>query len=138
VIARARHFLSLPAADHRAYFWTACWLLSIRMMFKLMSFDQISMFVSRRTVRRSSAQAPSLARLAAIIRNVGEHMPSTCLSRSLAGALVLARFGHKSELRIGVSTAQDFHAHAWLECEGIAITEPDLALNELTTLTIGS
>lgn len=138
MISRVRHFLSLPVAEQRAYLWTAWWLFSIRVMFKLMSFDQISKYVSRRTIRDSSAKAPSLARLAAIIRNAGTRIPSTCLSRSLAGALVLARFGYGSELRIGVSTGQDFHAHAWLECEGTAITEPDLAVNELTTLTIGS
>jgi hypothetical protein len=141
VIARAKHFLSLPVSEQRAYAMTTWWLIAIRMMFKLMTFEQIGKFISRRKVNRSSSQTPTLARLAEIIENAGRRIPSTCLSRSLAGALVLARFGHPSDVLIGVSTEKDFQAHAWLESHGTAITERDVAAvqwNQLTRVSLGS
>jgi hypothetical protein len=141
VIARARHFLSLPAAEKRAYLLTTWWLISIHAMFKMMSFEQISNFVSRQTVADRDASPLSLTRLSEIIQNAGNRLPSTCLSRSLAGAIVLARFGYASAVQIGVSTEQDFHAHAWLESGGASITEPDVPASRwkpLTRLTIGS
>jgi Transglutaminase-like superfamily len=141
VISRARHFLSLPAPDKRAYLLLTWWLIVIRAMFKLMDFQQITTFVSRRRVQKRKTPTLSLARLSQIIQNAGTRLPSTCLSRSLAGALVLARFGYRSAVQIGVSTDQDFHAHAWLESDGASITEPDVPPSRwkpLTRLTINS
>lgn len=141
MIARARHFLSLSTAERRAYLLTAVWLIAIRAMFKMMSFEQITKFVSRQTVSGSQAHPLSLTRLAEIIQNAGTRVPSTCLSRSLAGAVVLARFGYQSQIQIGVSTEADFQAHAWLEADGTAITEqdiPDARWKPLTRLTVGS
>lgn len=141
MISRARHFLSLPAPEKRAYLLTAWWLIVVRAMLKLMDFEQITTFVSRRRVQKREIPAVSLPRLSAIIQNAGTRLPSTCLSRSLAGAVVLARFGYRSAIKIGVSTGQDFHAHAWLESDGAPITEPDVPASRwkpLTRLTIGS
>ncbi len=141
MIARARHFLSLPAAEQRAYWLIAWWLLAVRAMFAIMSFAQITKFVSRQKVQSGQAHPLSLTRLAEIIQNAGTRVPSTCLSRSLAGAVVLARFGYHSQIQIGVSTEADFQAHAWLEADGTAITEPDIPgarWKPLTRLTVGS
>lgn len=141
MLRSAQRFLSLPGAEQRAYVTAAWWLLVIRLMFKTMSFAQITRFIARRAVRRVSPPPLELPRLAAIVQNAGARIPSTCLSRSLAGALVLARFGYPSEVLIGVSTDQDFQAHAWLESEGTPITEKDPAAaqwNQLTRVTVGS
>lgn len=141
MISRARHFLSLPAPDKRAYLLTTWWLIVVRAMFTLMDFEQITTFVSGRRVQKRKTPTLSLARLSEIIQNAGTRLPSTCLSRSLAGALVLARFGYRSAIQIGVSTEQDFHAHAWLESDGAPITEPDIPASRwkpLTRLTIDS
>jgi hypothetical protein len=141
VIPRARHFLSLPAAEKRAYRLMAWWLIVILAMFKLMSFEQITKLASRQTVKDHEAPPLTLTRLSQIIQNAGNRLPSTCLSRSLAGAIVLARFGYASVVQIGVSTEQDFQAHAWLESGGASITEPDVPASRwkpLTRLTIGS
>lgn len=56
--------------------------------------------------------------------------PSTCLERSLALWWLLARQGIAARLRIGVrigvrATEQKFSAHAWVECDGIALGEPE-------------
>ena len=47
----------------------------------------------------------------------------TCLTQALAAHVLLARKGHPSNLRIGVSRNLDgkFIAHAWLEKEGTVL-----------------
>ena len=141
MIARTRHFLSLPAIEQRAYLWMTWWLVVIRLTLKVKDFDQIRKFVSRQTVRSGQASSISLDRLTQIIRNSGARVSSTCLSRSLAGAVMLSRFGYPCEIQIGVSIDQDFQAHAWLESNGTAITEPAIPAarwQPLIRLTVGS
>jgi hypothetical protein len=48
---------------------------------------------------------------------------SNCLVRALATQTLLGRFGHRSDLRIGVRKAGDggIAAHAWLECDGAVV-----------------
>lgn len=54
----------------------------------------------------------------------------TCLQESLVLWYLLARQGIDSELRIGIRKhAGKFEAHAWVECQGAAINEPE-ALHE--------
>jgi len=54
----------------------------------------------------------------------------TCLEESLALWWLLGRRGISSELRIGVRKHDEkFEAHAWVECEGRAVNEPQ-ALHE--------
>ena len=45
---------------------------------------------------------------------------NNCLARALAAKLMLARFGYRSELRVGAlkNETEAFAAHAWLEAEG--------------------
>ena len=43
---------------------------------------------------------------------------STCLVQALAGQWMLLREGYPAQLRIGVSKAEGFEAHAWVELEG--------------------
>jgi Transglutaminase-like superfamily len=50
---------------------------------------------------------------------------STCLEKSLALWWLLRRQGIASELRIGArKTGGKFEAHAWVEREGVALSEP--------------
>ena len=52
---------------------------------------------------------------------IARRMPSaSCLTQALSGKLLLAWFGHRSELCLGVAHADDrsLRAHAWLEREG--------------------
>ena len=44
---------------------------------------------------------------------------SNCLSEALTSWVLLSRGGHDPLLRIGVSTAGKFAAHAWVECDGV-------------------
>jgi hypothetical protein len=52
-------------------------------------------------------------------------LSSTCLEKSLVVWWLLARQGIGSQLRIGARKVDaKFEAHAWVECEGVAISEP--------------
>ena len=50
-------------------------------------------------------------------RRASRRLGGTCLMRALALQCLLSRYGHSSELRIGVGrTGKGFEAHAWLVC----------------------
>jgi hypothetical protein len=50
-----------------------------------------------------------------------------CLSLSLALWWLLARQGIASDLRVGVrKEGKEFEAHAWVECGGVPLNEPEL------------
>ena len=52
-------------------------------------------------------------------------IPSTCLERSLCLWWLLARQGIATQFRIGVrKNSEKFAAHAWVECNGVALGEP--------------
>jgi hypothetical protein len=58
------------------------------------------------------------------IDRAGRYVPgSTCLSRSLALAWMLRGSGVAADVRLGVKTAGGFDAHAWVECDGIALED---------------
>jgi hypothetical protein len=49
-----------------------------------------------------------------------------CLEQSLALWWLLGRQGIASSVRIGTrKTAEKFEAHAWVECDGVALNEPE-------------
>ncbi len=47
-----------------------------------------------------------------------------CLVRSLVLTRLLARRGIPARLVIGARTAPAFLAHAWVECDGVAVLDP--------------
>jgi hypothetical protein len=50
----------------------------------------------------------------------------SCLAKSLTLWWLLARQGIPSHLRIGIRKEKEkFEAHAWVECDGAALNEPD-------------
>ncbi len=51
-----------------------------------------------------------------------------CLEQSLALWWLLGRQGIASSVRIGTrKSAEKFEAHAWVECDGVALNEPEEA-----------
>jgi hypothetical protein len=133
-------FFRLPQ-DERSAYWSAFrWLIAIRLWFYCASFRRITDFVASRHVQPTASTRLPLDRLYAILHNAGARVPSTCLTRSLAGAVVLARFGYASQVCIGVSGTPDFQAHAWLECEGHCLGENEDSVTrwkELTRVSVG-
>lgn len=90
----------------------------------------------RERVDLDSAGAPSrVARAQAVTRLVnmaaaGTPGSFTCLHRSLVTWRLLQRETIPCRLRLGAADASQgpFEAHAWVECDGIALGEQDLHL----------
>lgn len=66
-------------------------------------------------------------------------LKANCLRQSLVIWWLLARHGLESEIRFGVKTnpAEEFAAHAWVECDGVNLSDSD-ALQKLVVPLKGS
>lgn len=76
-------------------------------------------------------------RLAAVVGRVLRLLPtdSRCLMRSLVLVRLMARRGIATRLVIGVRTAPEFGAHAWVEQGGLPLLDPgDTAAGRLVEL----
>ena len=87
---------------------------------------------SRAAGSRTPAAAELLkaGRLAALAEIAGRRGPATvtCLRQALLVYWRLRRRGFSPQLKIGVrKQEQAFDAHAWVELEGVALNQPDLA-----------
>jgi Transglutaminase-like superfamily len=76
----------------------------------------------------SRTQAESTALTARMVRSAAHRTwgSPACLEQSLALWWLLGRQGIASSVRIGTrKTDQKFEAHAWVECDGVALNEPE-------------
>jgi hypothetical protein len=74
----------------------------------------------------SEAQAASTALTARMVRSAAHRslVRPACLEQSLALWWLLERQGIASSVRIGTrKTEEKFEAHAWVECDGMALDE---------------
>jgi hypothetical protein len=74
------------------------------------------------------AEADQVSRTARMVRAAAHYGigDPTCLEKSLALWWLLGRQGIPSALRIGTRlNAGRFEAHAWVECDGAVLNEPD-------------
>jgi hypothetical protein len=82
---------------------------------------------SRRTTAPSPAPAiERAARLGRAVVRMLSLLPgdTRCLVRSLVLTRLLARRGIPARLVIGARTTPAFLAHAWVECDGVAVLDP--------------
>ena len=71
----------------------------------------------------AAEDAEQITRFLVAVERAGRYVPGgTCLTQSLALARMLRRRGIAAEVRVGVRTDDGFHAHAWVEVNGVAIT----------------
>ena len=87
----------------------------------------IRVFGVERTLRIASRPVQGRAKtvigeLVTAIERAGRYVPGgTCLPKSVALAWMLRGMGVPATIRIGVKTAGGFEAHAWVECNGVAV-----------------
>jgi hypothetical protein len=99
----------------------------------------------RRMLRAAAADPRGHALTSAEIRNrvnavdrAGRYVPGgTCLAKSLALAWMLGRRGVAATVRVGVRTDGGFAAHAWVECDGVPITERRDITDRYTPIAAG-
>ena len=103
-------------------------LFIVKVKLRLISFGNLYRAVERRCQspehawQASPRPRPSADEIAWAVLAAHHAVPggNNCLARALAAKLMLARFGYRSELRVGAlkNEADAFAAHAWLEAEG--------------------
>jgi hypothetical protein len=63
------------------------------------------------------------AAVVAAVERAGRYVPGgTCLAQSLGLTWMLRTRGIAAHVRVGVQTDRGFHAHAWVEVNGVAVT----------------
>jgi hypothetical protein len=96
-----------------------CRLAMTSVGLRLFSFKRLQNFIQAEPSRKSENRRYDPQELAEALLRGSRYVPgSTCLAQALAGQWLLLGEGYAPELRIGVSTANGFEAHAWLELEG--------------------
>src|ERR1700730_13522553 len=86
-------------------------------------------FLSKANPEPDAALASKITALTAHMVNAADRhglVHPSCLAKSLTLWWLLGRKGMVSELRIGIRKENEkFEAHAWVECQGAALNEPD-------------
>jgi transglutaminase superfamily protein len=127
--------LQLSSADRGLLLGSALLLIAIRLGLWLLPF-RILLRLLPASQRREEEQL-SIARAAWSVRVMSRYVPAaSCLTQALAMLVLLNRFGHSSELRIGVvkNDADRLKAHAWVECEGKIVIGSRMDLSRYTVL----
>ena len=130
-----RRFRSLEPGGRGLFLRAAAVLPLISLSLRLRGFrsTQASLqkriaSVARRHDPLNQATAAVTALTARMVRSAayrGLGTP-TCLEKSLVLWWLLGRHGIASSLRIGTrKTGGKFEAHAWVECEGVPLNEPE-------------
>jgi len=121
---RLHKFLSLPESDQKLLIAAFFLVASVRLALWTLPFSWVRRCVIRLSANSAKPPSNSLSRLAGSIDLASRFIPhATCLTKALAAQILMARFGHKPLLRIGVrrDPSGNFQAHAWLEDGGVLI-----------------
>ena len=107
------------APAHRMLAFTAlATLLAVRLSLWMLSFDRVMRFVTTSGFPRSIYRGCTPPEVAGAVQSASRLAGATCLSQALTTQKLLSWCGHPSRLHIGVSLAEEFEAHAWVECCG--------------------
>jgi hypothetical protein len=117
-------FVALPAAERRLIVAAAALLAAIRVGLWVLPFRWVRRAIPTlgRDAQLPGRQRPPYPERVVWAVGVADRVVprTTCLVRALAAQALLARYGHASELRLGVAggSGRAFEAHAWLERRG--------------------
>jgi Transglutaminase-like superfamily len=121
---RLRRFLHLPSAERRLLVEAALLLGAIRVGLWLLPLQTLRSLLAKLTAalgRLQEADRSSADRVVWAVQAVSRYAPTvgTCLTRALAGQVLLTRRGLPAILHIGVVKGEEgqLEAHAWLESE---------------------
>lgn len=125
----ARRFLTLRGIERRRLGAAAAALSWVAILLRTAGYASARRRLERRavaTIRPLDDSARQQAKLDAwAIRACASRLPwGTCLRRSLALWWLLRRRGIDSEIHFGARLEGGIEAHAWLELEGRALTDP--------------
>lgn len=128
-----RRFSALEPVAQRLFLRAVLMLPVVSLRLKLRGF-QSTQAALQKTLTPANAPKESdilnmrAALTARMVNAADRHglVHSTCLAKSLTLWWLLGRQGIASQLRIGIRKDREkLEAHAWVECEGIALNEPE-------------
>jgi hypothetical protein len=117
-------FIALPVTEQRLLVVAAGLLTAVRLGLWVLPFRTVHAAIRARAAApglRARRGGPPPERIAWAVEAAARLVPeATCLVRALAAQALLARHGHRSQLRLGVARdpGRAFEAHAWLEGDG--------------------
>lgn len=117
---RLRKLLALSAADKLLLLRCLPVVAATKLGLVVLSYRTLKQWIPDR-VPAGEATIDQLRRTAWGVRSAARLVPgATCLTQALAAQFLLARAGHRSQIRIGVAKDLDgkFLAHAWLISDG--------------------
>ncbi|WP_048190974.1 lasso peptide biosynthesis B2 protein [Methanobacterium sp. SMA-27] len=89
----------------------------IRLSLSLLSFSRGKKISKIFSIPPNNSKATStIGDIIWSVRVVSPYIPrATCLTQAITGQILLSRYNHRSNLKIGVMKGDEFEAHAWLE-----------------------
>jgi len=136
-MASFRKFLDLTFPEKLVFCRAFLLVLSYRRALKSHPFDELMRGAAARAEKRLvTATADSLpaGRISWLISKAATVIiKSRCLPQALAGQIIFAEYGYRTDFHIGVRKESDkLEAHAWLTLDGEVVLGdlPDLALFE--------
>ena len=129
---RVRQFRKLDGRARRVFWRAAALLPLLSASLRLRGFRKTQEFLQRHVSSTTGqfkssivSEAQMSARMVRAAARNGIGHPS-CLEESLALWWLLGRRGIASDLRVGVRKSRErMEAHAWVECAGAALNEPE-------------
>jgi Transglutaminase-like superfamily len=136
MLERLRRFRDLDPDARRLFLRASTLLLLIALSLRLRGFRATQLALQRhisnpRSGHRTPVDAHKAARVSLtvrMVRSAAYHFPgkASCLEKALALWWLLGRRGIASSVRIGTRKVDDkFEAHAWVDCDGVALNEPE-------------
>jgi hypothetical protein len=128
---RLRRFSGLEPAARRVFLRAAVLLPLLGLSLRLRGFRRTQAALQRflpSTENAAPARTDRIVLTARMVHAAVRHSfgHPTCLEESLALWWLLGRQGIASQVRIGIrKDTGTFEAHAWVECEGAAVNEPE-------------
>jgi hypothetical protein len=131
--ARLRRFSALPRPAKGLFLRAVVLLPLLTVSLRVRGFGATQRFLQKFiTPKKNVLPVTAFGSCAALTSRMvlaaarNSPIPSSCLERSLSLWWLLARQGMTTQFRIGVrKDGEKFAAHAWVECDGAAIGEPE-------------
>ncbi len=121
---KVHNFLKRPLPEKKLLLKALLYVWGVKSGLRLLPFKTMLTLIQRVPIN-SGPTSFALNQLLGAMDTAGRNVPrATCLVRAMAGQALLARYGHPTDLRIGVLKDQSekrVKAHAWLESQGLVL-----------------
>lgn len=135
---KASRFRQLPTHRQTALLGAVAALLVVRALVAVVPFGAVRTVLAwiARPHVLTAETGRDIHECVWAVETASRHVPgTTCLTKSLAGQVLLARDGYDSVLRIGVARSDDgLTAHSWLEHQGEVVIGDAADRSEYTLL----